>query len=183
MDVKVTFVGALSLIGGTMGLLTGFSILSAVEVIFYFGKFFVSLWISKGTRRGEAETVAHNTVKSGVGNSRKASEKDKKYKEDVHDSVDENIGVVKTFREQLRHFATTFGARNVEKQEDFVSRENKIGITEMKSMDNCQCVQIGRLMNEITKFGERMDILESNIDFKIGCLEEKIINIRSMSHI
>ena len=40
-DVKVTLEAALGLIGGTMGLLTGFSILSGVEIIYYAVKF---LW-------------------------------------------------------------------------------------------------------------------------------------------
>ena len=40
-DVKVTLEAALGLIGGTMGLLTGFSILSSVEIIYYAIKF---LW-------------------------------------------------------------------------------------------------------------------------------------------
>ena len=40
-DVKVTLEAALGLIGGTMGLLTGFSILSGVEIMFYVIKF---LW-------------------------------------------------------------------------------------------------------------------------------------------
>ena len=34
-DVKMTTEAALGLIGGTMGLLTGFSILSAVKIIYY----------------------------------------------------------------------------------------------------------------------------------------------------
>ena len=38
-DVKVTLEAALGLIGGTMGLLTGFSILSGVEIIYYVLKF------------------------------------------------------------------------------------------------------------------------------------------------
>ena len=42
---KVTLEGALSLIGGTMGLLTGFSILSAVEIFYFLLKFFMSLRI------------------------------------------------------------------------------------------------------------------------------------------
>ena len=42
-DVKVTINAQLGLIGGTMGLLTGFSILSAVEIIYYLAKFFMSL--------------------------------------------------------------------------------------------------------------------------------------------
>ena len=34
-DVKVTTEAQLGLIGGTMGLLTGFSILSGVEIVYY----------------------------------------------------------------------------------------------------------------------------------------------------
>ena len=34
-DKKIKLEGQLSLIGGTMGLLTGFSIISGVEIIFY----------------------------------------------------------------------------------------------------------------------------------------------------
>ena len=43
-DVKVTLEAALGLIGGTMGLLTGFSILSAVEIIYFVVKFLWKLW-------------------------------------------------------------------------------------------------------------------------------------------
>ena len=46
-DVKVTLEAALGLIGGTMGLLTGFSILSAVEIIYYVIKFLWELWRKK----------------------------------------------------------------------------------------------------------------------------------------
>ena len=42
-DVKVTINAQLGLIGGTMGLLTGFSILSGVEIIYYLAKLFMSL--------------------------------------------------------------------------------------------------------------------------------------------
>ena len=42
-DKKIKIEAQLSLIGGTMGLLTGFSILSGVEIIYYFCKFFMSL--------------------------------------------------------------------------------------------------------------------------------------------
>ena len=42
-DVKVTINAQLGLIGGTMGLLTGFSILSGVEIIYYLARFFMSL--------------------------------------------------------------------------------------------------------------------------------------------
>jgi hypothetical protein len=37
----------LSLIGGTMGLLTGFSLLSAVEIVYFAIKFFLSLRLTK----------------------------------------------------------------------------------------------------------------------------------------
>ena len=46
-DVKVTLNAQLGLIGGTMGLLTGFSILSGVEIIYYLGRFFMSLRINR----------------------------------------------------------------------------------------------------------------------------------------
>ena len=42
-DMKVTLEAQLGLIGGTMGLLTGFSILSGVEIIYYVIKLFMSL--------------------------------------------------------------------------------------------------------------------------------------------
>ena len=44
-DVKVTLEAQLGLIGGTMGLLTGFSILSGVEILYYFLKFLMSIKI------------------------------------------------------------------------------------------------------------------------------------------
>ena len=43
----VTLESALGLIGGTMGLLTGFSILSGVEIIYYVIQLFFSLRIGK----------------------------------------------------------------------------------------------------------------------------------------
>ena len=46
-DEKVTTEAALGLIGGTMGLFTGFSILSGVEIIYYLAKFFMSLRLKK----------------------------------------------------------------------------------------------------------------------------------------
>ena len=42
-DKKMTLEAQLGLIGGTMGLLTGFSILSGVEIIYYAFRFFTSL--------------------------------------------------------------------------------------------------------------------------------------------
>ena len=41
-DKSAKIVDMLSAIGGTMGLLTGFSIISAVEIIFYLAKFCTS---------------------------------------------------------------------------------------------------------------------------------------------
>ena len=49
-DIKVTLEAQLGLIGGTMGLLTGFSILSGVEIIYYAVKLFMSMKISKADR-------------------------------------------------------------------------------------------------------------------------------------
>ena len=48
-DVKVTLEAALGLIGGTMGLLTGFSVISGVEIIFFLFKLISSLNILKNT--------------------------------------------------------------------------------------------------------------------------------------
>ena len=41
--IKVTTEAQLGLIGGTMGLLTGFSILSGVEIIYFAGKLFMRI--------------------------------------------------------------------------------------------------------------------------------------------
>ena len=38
---QVTLVGQLGLIGGTMGLFTGFSILSGIEIVYFTAKFFL----------------------------------------------------------------------------------------------------------------------------------------------
>ena len=42
-DTKVTLESQLGVIGGTMGLLTGFSLLSGVEILYFVSKFFTSL--------------------------------------------------------------------------------------------------------------------------------------------
>ena len=42
-SAKTNFVSRLSLIGGTFGLFTGFSILSGIEIIFYIGKIILSV--------------------------------------------------------------------------------------------------------------------------------------------
>ena len=46
-DKKIKFDAQLSLIGGTMGLLTGFSIISGVEIVFFLFKIFRYLLASK----------------------------------------------------------------------------------------------------------------------------------------
>ena len=46
-DKKVNVEAQLGLIGGTMGLLTGFSLLSAVEIVYFAIKFFLSLRVAK----------------------------------------------------------------------------------------------------------------------------------------
>ena len=47
--MQVTTEAQLGLIGGTMGLLTGFSLLSGVEIIYYVVRFFLSLRISRAS--------------------------------------------------------------------------------------------------------------------------------------
>ena len=42
-DVAATFTDKLSTVGGTFGLLTGFSLISAVEILYFVSKFFISL--------------------------------------------------------------------------------------------------------------------------------------------
>jgi hypothetical protein len=49
-DVKVTVEAQLGLIGGTMGLLTGFSLLSGVEIIYFVIKFLLSIRVAKADR-------------------------------------------------------------------------------------------------------------------------------------
>ena len=50
-DIKVTLEAQLGLIGGTMGLLTGFSILSGVEMIYYAIKLFMDLRTTRTSRK------------------------------------------------------------------------------------------------------------------------------------
>ena len=54
-DVKVTISAQLGLIGGTMGLLTGFSILSAIEIIYFIGRIITSAEVFKTVRITEEE--------------------------------------------------------------------------------------------------------------------------------
>ena len=46
-DKKIKFEGQLSLVGGTMGLLTGFSIIRGVEILYFFTKFLIRFIQSK----------------------------------------------------------------------------------------------------------------------------------------
>ena len=46
-DTKITLEAQLGLIGGTMGLLTGFSLLSGIEILYFAFKFFLSLRYSR----------------------------------------------------------------------------------------------------------------------------------------
>ena len=52
-DIRNSFEDQLGVLGGTMGLFTGFSILSGVEIIFYLAKLFV-------TWAGGAENLREN---------------------------------------------------------------------------------------------------------------------------
>ena len=46
-DQEIKFEAQLSLVGGTMGLLTGFSIISGIEILLFLIKLIKSFWISK----------------------------------------------------------------------------------------------------------------------------------------
>ena len=46
-DKKIKLEGQLSLIGGTMGLLTGFSIISGMEIIYFASRIFISVICKK----------------------------------------------------------------------------------------------------------------------------------------
>ena len=62
-DKKMTVEAQLGLIGGTMGLLTGFSILSGVEIVYYAVKFFVSLRIARtGLATATKEKLKNHTT-------------------------------------------------------------------------------------------------------------------------
>ena len=50
-DRAAKFVDMLSAIGGTMGLLTGFSIISGVEVIYFLGKIIFNVLVSKQSKQ------------------------------------------------------------------------------------------------------------------------------------
>ena len=50
-DRAAKFVDMLSAIGGTMGLLTGFSIISGVEIIYFAGRIFLKSFMSKNVMK------------------------------------------------------------------------------------------------------------------------------------
>ena len=59
-NIQVTTEAQLGLIGGTMGLLTGFSLLSGVEIIYYVVRFFLSLRISRANLVDAARSKFEN---------------------------------------------------------------------------------------------------------------------------
>ena len=52
-DEKVKFTAALGLVGGTMGLLTGFSIISGIEVVFFLVKLVSPLLVNFVKQKAE----------------------------------------------------------------------------------------------------------------------------------
>ena len=61
-DTKIKMENQLSVIGGTMGLFTGFSILSAVEIVYFTVKHFMSLRIKKIMFKENTLLVLASTV-------------------------------------------------------------------------------------------------------------------------
>ena len=59
-NIQVTTEAQLGLIGGTMGLLTGFSLLSGVEIIYFLVRFFLSPRISKANLVAAARNKFEN---------------------------------------------------------------------------------------------------------------------------
>ena len=64
--MQLTNEAQLGLIGGTMGLLTGFSLLSGVEIIYYVVRFFISLRISRANLVAAARTKFENNLMKKV---------------------------------------------------------------------------------------------------------------------
>ena len=62
-DKKMTLEAQLGLIGGTMGLLTGFSILSGVEIIYFAIRFFASLRVRQADVASAAKEKFKNHLK------------------------------------------------------------------------------------------------------------------------
>ena len=59
-DVKMTLTAQIGLIGGTMGLLTGFSILSGVEILYFAAKLIMSLRIPQGKPKAKPRKVGNH---------------------------------------------------------------------------------------------------------------------------
>ena len=53
-DVRMTLTAQIGLIGGTMGLLTGFSILSGVEILYFAAKLVNSVMLPKRKAKSKA---------------------------------------------------------------------------------------------------------------------------------
>ena len=51
-DKKIKVEAQMSLIGGTMGLLSGFSIISGIEIVFFLFRYFITL-IQKGFKKNQ----------------------------------------------------------------------------------------------------------------------------------
>ena len=62
-DKKMTLEAQLGLIGGMMGLLTGFSILSGVEIVYYAIKFFASLRVVADMIAAVKEKIRYHLTK------------------------------------------------------------------------------------------------------------------------
>ena len=54
-DTKMTMETMVGVIGGTMGLFTGFSILSGIEILYFLAKFFFSLRLGKADYQKKSE--------------------------------------------------------------------------------------------------------------------------------
>ena len=61
-DEKANFVAKLSAIGGTFGLLTGFSLISGVETFYFAAKILVSLVRMLNMERGKKRIASHPTI-------------------------------------------------------------------------------------------------------------------------
>ena len=59
-DVKMTLTAQIGLIGGTMGLLTGFSILSGVEILYFAAKWVFSLKKYRAKFEAKSNTVGNH---------------------------------------------------------------------------------------------------------------------------
>ena len=65
-DTKMKLETMIGVIGGTCGLLTGFSILSGVEILYYATLFLVSLISSKVKRVSTYKSLSHPNIAEGA---------------------------------------------------------------------------------------------------------------------